>query len=122
MTYEGQQNICCMELAMRAVCTAVYASGHTKVGPSAIYVLGDVPCPHQLVTCGGRQLCALTAMLAPKRGSKAKKVFGLLTGVCKYMFAAHAFPEGHGVAKGRNSVGVPVTVRTVDNTLVIEAC
>jgi hypothetical protein len=60
-------------------------------------------------------------MLAPYNGSQAGKVLGLLTGVCKYISAAHPSPDGHGVGSGRNAVGVPSTVNIVDAMLVVVA-
>lgn len=58
-------------------------------------------------------------MLNPYNGSQARKVFGLLTGVCKYMFEVQSSPSGHGVGSGRNSVGVPPTVKIVDVMLAV---
>jgi hypothetical protein len=60
-------------------------------------------------------------MLAPYNGSQARKVLGLLTGVCKYIFATHPSPDGHWVGSGRDAVGVPSTVNMVDAMLVIVA-
>lgn len=56
-------------------------------------------------------------MLAPYSGSQARKVLGLLTGVCKYIFEVQLSPDGHGVGRGRKTVGVPPTVKTVDAML-----
>ncbi len=58
-------------------------------------------------------------MLAPNNGSQAKKVVGLPIGVWTYILSAQPNPDGQGVGSGRNTVGVPPTVKVVDATLAI---
>lgn len=62
-------------------------------------------------------------MLAPNKGSHAKNVVGLPTGVWTYRFSAQPRPEGQGVGRGRKRVGVPEIARVVEGIAdIVDGC